>query len=95
MEEWEYAFDPDKNTWLIRERRISFEQIIALIENGHLLQVMEHHDRDRYPNQLLYEVDVNAYVYIVPVVSEHRTLFLKTAYPSRKATRTRAKGNPS
>jgi len=40
MEEWEYAFDPDKNAWLIRERGISFEQIIALIESGNLVQVL-------------------------------------------------------
>lgn len=93
MEELEYAFDPDKNAWLIRERGISFEQIIALIESGHLVQVLEHHDRERYPNQVLYEVDVDGYIYVVPIVREHRTVFLKTIYPSRKATRTRAKGS--
>lgn len=93
MEEWHYSFDADKNAWLIRERGISFEQIIALIESGHLVQVLEHHDRKHYPNQLLYEVDVHGYIYVVPVVREHRTLFLKTIYPSRKATRNRAKGS--
>ncbi|MGE0643610.1 MAG: DUF4258 domain-containing protein [Nitrospira sp.] len=93
MEEWDYAFDSDKNARLIRERGISFEQIIALIESGNLIQVLEHHDRQRYPNQLLYEVDVDGYVYVVPVVREHRTLFLKTIYPSRKATRNRTKGS--
>jgi len=92
MEEWDYAFDPDKNALLIRERGISFEQIIALIESGNLIQVLEHHDPERYPNQLLYEVDVDGYVYVVPVVRERRTLFLKTIYPSRKATRHRRKG---
>ena len=94
MDEKEYAFDPDKNAWLIRERGISFEQIIALIESGNLIRVLEHHDRERYPNQLLYEVDVAGYIYVVPVVREHRTLFLKTIYSSRKATRSRAKGSP-
>jgi uncharacterized DUF497 family protein len=93
MEEWDYAFDSDKNAWLSRERGISFEQIIALIESGNLIQVLEHHDRQRYPNQLLYEVDVDGYVYVVPVVREHRTLFLKAIYPSRKATRNRTKGS--
>lgn len=92
MDDWEYAFDPEKNAWLIRERGISFEQIIALIEDGHLVQVLEHHDRTRYPNQLLYEVDVDGYIYIVPVVREHRTLFLKTIYPSRKPTKKGPKG---
>ena len=65
------------------------------VESGHLVQVLEHHDRERYPNQLLYEVDVGGYIYVVPVVRDHQTLFLKTIYPSRKATRSRAKGRPS
>lgn len=95
MEDWNYAFDPEKNAWLIQERGISFEQIIALIESGHLIQVLEHHDPEHYPNQLLYEVDVDGYVYVVPAVRDHRTLFLKTIYPSRKATRNRAKGRSS
>ena len=92
MEDEDYAFDPERNAWLIRERGISFEQIIALIEGGKLIQVLEHPDRERYPDQLLYEVDVDGYVYVVPVVREGRTLFLKTIYPSRKATRKRRKG---
>jgi uncharacterized DUF497 family protein len=92
MEEGDYAFDADKNAWLIRERGISFEQIIALIENGNLIQVLEHHDRKRYPDQLLYKVDVDGYVYIVPVVRKDRMLFLKTIYPSRKATKKHTKG---
>ena len=94
MEDLDYAFDPEKNAWLIRARGISFEQIIALIEGGKLIQVLEHRDKERYPDQLLYEVDVDGYVYVVPVVREGRTFFLKTIYPSRKATRKRRKGEP-
>ena len=93
-EEWDYAFDPEKNAWLIQERGISFEQIIALIEDGKLIQVLEHHDKEKYPGQLLYEVDVDGYVHVVPVVREGRTMFLKTIHPSRKATRKRTKGEP-
>ena len=92
--ESEYAFDPQKNAWLVRERGISFEQIIALIESGKLIQVLEHPNVERYPNQLLYEVDVGGYVHVVPVVREGRTLFLKTIYPSRRATRKRTRGEP-
>jgi hypothetical protein len=89
MEEWDYAFDPQKNAWLISERGIGFEQIIALIESSKLIRVLEHPNAERYPNQLLYEVDVDGYVHIVPVVRQGRSLFLKTIYPSRKATRER------
>jgi hypothetical protein len=95
MEERDYAFDPQKNAWLIRERAISFEQVIALIESSKLVQVLEHPNAERYPNQLLYEVDVGGYVHVVPVVRRGRILFLKTIYSSRKATRRRRKGEPS
>lgn len=87
MGDWDYAFDPAKNAWLIRERGISFEEIISLIESGKLIQVLEHPNKARYPNQLLYEVDVDGYVFIVPVVRAGNELFLKTIYPSRKATK--------
>ncbi len=90
MEEWDYCFDPVKNAWLVQERGISFEQIISLIEGGKLLRVLEHPNKKKFPNQVLYEVDVDGYVYVVPVVREGRTLFLKTIYRSRKATRKRA-----
>ena len=49
MGEWDYAFDPVKNAWLIRERGISFEQIISLIESGKLIRVLEHPDKEKYP----------------------------------------------
>ena len=77
MEEWEYAFDPQKNTWLIRERGISFEQIIVLIESSKLIQVLEHPNAERYPNQLLYEIDLDGYVHVVPVIREGRICFSK------------------
>jgi hypothetical protein len=92
VEEWDYAFDPETNAWLIRERGISFEQIIALIESGKLIRVLEHPDARKYPDQLLYEVDVDGYIHIVPIVRQGRSLFLKTIYPSRKATRKHRKG---
>jgi hypothetical protein len=94
MGECDYIFDPDKNARLIQERGISIDRIIALIEGGHLLQVLEHPDKEKYPDQLLYEVDVDGYVHVVPVVRHGRTLLLKTIYPSRKATRKRRKGAP-
>ena len=92
MGESEFAFDPVKNERLKRERGISFERIIALIEGGMLIQVLEHPDEGKYPGQLLYEVDVDGYVYVVPVVMEGKRLFLKTIFPSRKSTRRRNEG---
>lgn len=87
MDELEFEFDAAKNEWLIHNRGISFESVIARIAAGGLLRVLEHPNPDRYPGQLLYEVDIDGYVYIVPVVRHGRTLVLKTIYASRKATR--------
>jgi len=93
LQEFTYAFDPEKNAWLLRERGIGFEQIIALIEGGRLIQVLEHPDQTKYRDQLLFEVDVAGYVYVVPVVREGHTMFLKTIYASRKATKNRMRGS--
>ena len=87
-----FAFDPEKDAKLRRERGMGFEDIIALIEAGKLLRVLEHENRDKYPNQWIYEVDVGGYVYVVPVVRDGDTLFLKTIFPSRKATKRHRKG---
>ncbi len=92
MGEYDYTFDPEKNAWLKRERGISFEQIIALMESGKVIKVVDHPDREKYPNRLLCEVGVEGYAYIVPVIQDGRTLVLKTIYPSRKATRKRTTG---
>jgi hypothetical protein len=95
VEELNYAFDPRKNAWLIRERGIGFEHIIVLIESSKLIRVLEHPNVERYPNQFLYEVDVDGYVHVVPVVREGSILLLKTIYPSRKATRRYRRGEPA
>ena len=76
---------------LVRERGISFEYIIFLIQEGHLLRILENPNKAKYPGQCVFEIDVLGYIYIVPVVMNKNEIFLKTAYPSRKATRKRDK----
>lgn len=61
---------------------------MSAIEQGGLLDVVEHPNRRRYPEQRIYVVEIDRYVYLVPFVSEvDGTRFLKTIIPSRKATR--------
>jgi uncharacterized DUF497 family protein len=83
-----YEFSADKNQLLIKERSISFEDVVAAIDNGKLLDTIEHYNVARYPNQEIYVVDVNGYIYLVPFVrKDEQTLFLKTIIPSRKLTK--------
>lgn len=83
----EFHFDGDKNQRLKEERGISFEEIILLINDGYMVDVVEHHNPKKYPNQKFYLVDVDGYIYLVPFIREGNKIFLKTIYPSRKVTK--------
>jgi hypothetical protein len=44
--ETEYEFNPDKNIKLKQERGVSFEEIIYYINNGALLDTIEHPNKE-------------------------------------------------
>ncbi len=76
-----------KNEKLKKERNISFEEIVFHIMQGDLLDIIEHPNRSKYPDQKIFIVRVNDYVYLVPYVEDEETVFLKTIIPSRKMTK--------
>jgi hypothetical protein len=84
-----FSWSPEKNQLLLlQERRgISFEEIVFHIENGDVLDILEHNDPQKYPGQRILVVEVDGYAYLVPFVEDEREVFLKTIIPSRKATR--------
>ncbi len=83
-----YEFSAEKNQELIRERNISFDEIISALDNGNLLDVLEHPNQEKYPQQRIYVVDIVGYVYLVPFVRQAKDkIFLKTIFPSRKLTK--------
>ena len=82
-----FRWDPQKNALLMRERGLSFEQIALAVEGGDLLQVIEHPNAAKYPNQKIMIVAMDGYAFLVPFVQEEDGYFLKTIIPSRKATR--------
>ncbi len=82
-----FDWNPEKNEWLKSERSISFEDIALLLTEGHLWRVMDHPNQEKYPNQQVFLVPVDGYIYFVPFVMDGGAFFLKTAIPSRKATR--------
>jgi hypothetical protein len=88
IEKPHYEFSADKNQQLIEERHISFEDIIAALSDGNLLDTISHHNRTKYPHQEIYIININGYVYLVPFVRKNKhTVFLKTIVPSRKLTK--------
>lgn len=83
-----FDLSEEKNQQLMAHRGISFESTASAIEQGGLMDVLEHPNQDRYPGQRLYIVNLNEYAYVVPfVVQADGNHFLKTIIPSRKATR--------
>ena len=91
-----FDWNAEKNQQLAEQRGISFERVVAVIEQGGLVDVLEHPNQERYPGQLIYVVDIEEYIYLVPFVTEaDGTRFLKTIIPSRKATRDYQKRRPS
>jgi uncharacterized DUF497 family protein len=81
-----YAWDEEKNNLLKETRNISFEEIVLSLSNNKLLEIVEHPNKQKYPNQKMFIVEVRDYAYIVPFVEDEEKYFLKTIYPSREAT---------
>ena len=82
-----YAWNLDKNTELIKKRDISFERVIYHIERDGLLDIINHPNQIKYPNQKMFIVNIANYAYLVPFVENDKEIFLKTIIPSRKATK--------
>lgn len=82
-----FEFCSEKNMKLKQERGISFEEIIYYIDNGFLLEIIEHPNKEKYSGQRFYVIDVEGYIYLVPFVHDGHKIFLKTIFPSRKHTK--------
>jgi uncharacterized DUF497 family protein len=82
-----FNWNHQKNQQLIEERQISFEDILFCIQKSRMLDDIEHPNKDKYPNQRVFVVEVDGYTYLVPYVESDKEIFLKTVIPSRKATK--------
>lgn len=73
-----------KNEWLKKNRKIGFEEVaLALVEAG-ILDIIDNPSND-FPDQKVFVIKVNKYIYYVPFVEDEEKIFLKTIIPSRKA----------
>ena len=88
-----FSWDEEKNELLKEERQISFEDVVFYIEQGFLLDVLEHPNQEKYKGQKIFVVQIEDYAYLVPFVEDEHEIFLKTIIPSRKATKMYLKGS--
>jgi hypothetical protein len=77
----EARWNPLKSEWLRITRGASFDD---LVDHGTFLGTQDHPTRARQ-GLLLFEY--RNYIWAVPYVRDHKGIFLKTLYPSRKYTR--------
>ncbi len=87
-----YTWDEDKNAKLVRERGVSFEEVVLSIQDGQVLEVMDHPNKEKYAHQRVFVVKIRDYVYPVPFVDKGNEIILKTIIPSRKWTRKYLRG---
>ena len=81
-------WDSDKNALLFKDRGVCFEDVLFALDQGALLDVMEHPNQAKYPGQRMMIIQIAQYAYLVPYIETDEYLFLKTIIPSRKATKT-------
>ena len=82
-----FSWNAGKNEKLQAERGVSFEQVVLAVAEGGLLDILEHPNKEKYPEQMLLVVRLGDYAHLVPFVETRDEIFLKTIIPSRKATR--------
>jgi hypothetical protein len=83
----EFVYNHEKSTWLRHNRGMGFEEIIEYIESGWVIGIRQHPNRQKHPDQWVYDIDVEGYVYRVPFYVKGKTHELRTLYPSRTATK--------
>ncbi len=81
------AWDEEKSRWLKAERGLSFEAVLAAIEDGRILADLAHPDSERFGHQRVLVVLIDGYACAVPYVVDGETRFLKTIYRSRALQR--------
>jgi len=78
------AWDKEKNELLKEDRDVCFEDIENAINDNRILDILPHHNQEKYPNQKILVVKIKGYVHYVPFVEDDEKYFLKSIIPSRK-----------
>jgi uncharacterized DUF497 family protein len=82
-----FDWSDEKNEILNKVRGVSFEQVELAIASGDLVDRIRHPNPARYPNQEVFLVKIENYIYSVPYIEDNEKIFLKTIIPNSKATK--------
>ena len=70
-----FDWNEEKNQLLKNERDISFEDILIALDSDGLLDIIEHPNPEKYPNQKVLVVNIRNYVYLVPFIEDDKNIF--------------------
>jgi uncharacterized DUF497 family protein len=84
MKSLDFGWNEDKNKRLKQERDLSFEAVVAAIENDQILDDFDHPARK---GQRVLVVEIEGYVCAVPYVRDEHVMFLKTIFRNRDLNR--------
>jgi uncharacterized DUF497 family protein len=82
-----FNWNLEKNAKLIKDRGISFERIVIMLNRQDFLDIVKHPNQEKYPGQSMFILEIDGYCYLVPFIENENEVFLKTIIPSRKATK--------
>lgn len=80
----EIRWSDEKNSILKQTRNVSFEDVENAIMNDKVLDIVPHHNQEKYAHQKLMIITIRNYTYYVPFVWSEEEIFLKNIIPSRK-----------
>ena len=74
----------EKNTILKQTRNVCFEDVENAILLDNVLDIVPHHNQEKFSHQELMIIRIHSYTYYVPFVMNDEEIFLKNIIPSRK-----------
>ena len=82
-----FDFSDQKNALLVKTRGVSFEMVIEILKSDASVKIVKSPNKSRHPDQDMFLVEINEYMYAVPFVRTQDSYCLKTIYASRKFTK--------
>jgi uncharacterized DUF497 family protein len=81
------TWDESKNNKLKKLRNLSFEMVLAAIDDKKILADEKHKNTKEYNHHRILVVEIDNYAVVVPYVIINDEIFLKTMFRDRKMQR--------
>jgi len=81
----EFEWHNEKSERIKRERGLSFDEIVEKIRQGAVLDILD--NREEFEGQKLLILNIDNYVWVVPIEFRGNKIRLITAFRSRKFTK--------